>query len=351
MDNPFIFGAVVKGENFCDREQESKDILGLCKSHNSLILISPRRYGKTSLVVNTLEKNKIPYILVDCTQLDSKEDFVRRIAQKYLETLKEGNVIEKIKYLSKVLNIEFNIKAEGFEIKVKKFEYGGFEQLLKEITKQYTIVFDEFQDVFELDKTLVQRLRGILQFIPRTHIFLGSKKHMILHIFENQNSAFYKFGHMLHLEKIPKTVWKTFIINHCKKTKVDMPEQEIEIIIDYANNIPFYVQYLAYHVWEGKKTNKSAEQVIKDQLQSNYYIYEGIFSKLPRSQRNALKIVANRKENLFAQDLLEGYQIKNAQLLNKSLNALIDKGALEKNGTYFFVDPLFERFVLNLDKK
>ncbi len=348
MINPFVFGSVVKGPHFCNRNKEIDEITEICHSNNNLILVSPRRYGKTSLVVNALERSKIPYLLIDCTQLDSKEDFVNRILTKYLETLKEGTIIEKVKYLSKILDIEFSVKTGGFEVKVRKFEYSGLEQLLKEVTKNFVIAFDEFQDVFDFDKALVKRLRGILQLINKTTIFLGSKKHMLLYLFENQNSPFYKFGHIMSLSKLEESEWSKFILNWFQKTNVNIDQNEIAQIISNANNIPFYVQYLSYYIWEGKKTNKSVTKAIADLQETNKYVYDEIFSKLPTNQRKALKLVVAKRDNTFTQQNLADYKLKTAQVLNKSLNALIDKGILEKNGVYFFVDPLFEKFVFNL---
>lgn len=350
MNNPFVFGSVVKGEHFCNRSKEIKEIGDICKSNNNLILVSPRRYGKTSLVVNALEQNRQTYLLIDCTKLDSKEDFVNRIITKYLDTLKEGNVLERVKYFSKVLDLEFTVKTNGFEIKIRKFEYSGLEQLINEISKTHIIVFDEFQDVFEFDKTLVKRLRGILQHINKTFIFLGSKKHMILHIFEDQNSPFYKFGIIMPLNKLSESEWQKFISSWFIKSKLSLSQEEFEKIISYSNNVPFYVQYISYYVWAGKFVGKSAEKSIFELLEGSRYIYEDLFSKFPPSQRKTLSLVAQRKETIFAQDILAEYSIKTPQLLNKSLKALIDKGILEKNGVYFFVDPLFERFVQSLKK-
>ncbi|PIU22418.1 MAG: hypothetical protein COT14_01300 [Candidatus Diapherotrites archaeon CG08_land_8_20_14_0_20_30_16] len=350
MNNPFVFGSVVKGNQFCNRQKEIAEISRICKSNNNLILVSPRRYGKTSLIVNALEQIKLQYVLVDCYRLDSKEDFVNRLITNYLFSLKQGNIIDKVKYLSKILDIEVEFKAKIVNVKIKKFDYSSLETLIVEISKDRLIVFDEFQAVFELDKTLVSRLRGILQHINKTHIFLGSKKHLLLYLFEDQNSPFYKFGIIMPVNKIDETDWRRFIKNWFKKTKSTINDEDLSTLLEYSNNIPFYVQYLAYYFWDGINSGKDSNIIINDVLESNKYIYDDAFSKFNANQRKALIVLASENTNIFGHSILEKYKIKNAQILNKSLNALLEKGIIEKNGHYFFVDPLFERFIKNLDK-
>lgn len=56
MSNPFKFGRVVQNRQFCNREQELKDIKSAIRSGNSLWLYSPRRFGKTSLVIRSFSQ-------------------------------------------------------------------------------------------------------------------------------------------------------------------------------------------------------------------------------------------------------------------------------------------------------
>jgi|GEM_PF-4655194 len=70
------FGKVVRGEHFCDREQEMEQIKKMISSKQHIVVISPRRYGKTSLVINALERNRIPYLYVDCSLVEDEKGLI-----------------------------------------------------------------------------------------------------------------------------------------------------------------------------------------------------------------------------------------------------------------------------------
>ena len=84
-ENPFIFGKIVKGAHFCNRKKEISELLSLAKSKNSLVIVSPRRYGKSSLIISALDKGGLDFIYIDLAGLSSKEELVERILLAYKE--------------------------------------------------------------------------------------------------------------------------------------------------------------------------------------------------------------------------------------------------------------------------
>lgn len=353
--NPFVFGKVVRGGDFCNRKEEIQKIKGIIQSKNNLVIISPRRYGKTSLVINALERNKIPFVFIDCFSISTEEILLERLTVAYLERLKKGDMVEKIRYLSKTLNIVYTFSVEGMSIKVQRYDETSLDKLLQQISKEYMIVFDEFQELFALNSELVKRLRSILQFIEQSFIFLGSKKHLLLFLFSDQKSPFYNFASIMNLLKIPRKEWSVFIQEKTEKTGVSLRAEDIDMILEYAEEIPFYIQYLAYHFWEERARNKTifSSAIMDKILASNAYVYEEVYSRLSLSHRKALRIVGMKEAKRFSDVVLKRYDIKNPQLLNKALNALEEKGILDKNGEYHFNDPLFKHFIttFNLEKK
>lgn len=345
--NPFTFGKVVKGADFCNRTEEIKRIKQLVESKNNLIIISPRRYGKTSLIINALERNKVKFIFVDCSDLANEKIFLERLTSAYLERLNEGDLMDKIKMLSKVINLEYSFNVKGLSITVVKYSDESLGKLIKEISKEYVIVFDEFQELFILNEGLVKRLRSILQMIKQSFIFLGSKKHLLLYLFSNQKSAFYNFGSILPLEKIPEEEWMDFIKKKFAKNKSDINTKEIHELLAYAGKIPFYVQYLAYYFWEEKNVDRniSVKRTVEKILMSNAYVYEELYAKLPTMQKMALKLLLKTEEKIFSEHVLKSFNIKGAQQLNKALTLLEDKGIIERNGKYTFNDPFFKSYI------
>lgn len=345
--NPFTFGKVVRGADFCNRSKEIKQIKQLVASKNNLIIISPRRYGKTSLIINALERNKTRFIFIDCSDLVDEKVFIERLTSAYLEKLNEGDLIDKIKLLSKLINLEYSFSMKGVNIKVVKYSDESLEKLIKEVSKEYVIVFDEFQELFINNGQLVKRLRSILQMIKQSFVFLGSKKHLLIYLFSNQKSAFYNFGSILPLEKISEVEWAVFIKKKFAKNKLGITGQELHELLASAEKIPFYVQYLAYYLWEEKMVHKnvSMKETIGKIMKVNAYVYEELYAKLPRLQQKALQILAKAEEKIFSAQVLNSFNIKGAQQLNKALTLLEEKGIIERNGKYNFNDPLFKAYV------
>ncbi|MEK6921661.1 MAG: ATP-binding protein, partial [Nanoarchaeota archaeon] len=238
--NPFVFGKVVRGSNFCNRNDEIEKIHGIIQSKNNLVIISPRRYGKTSLVINALEGKKIPFVFIDCFSISTEELLLERLTLSYLEKLQKGDILEKLKYLAKTLDMEYTFSAEGVSIKVKKYNDVSLDKLLKEITKEHVLVFDEFQELFAVNSDLVKRLRSIMQFIQQSFIFLGSRKHLLLFLFSDQKSPFYNFASIMNLLKIPPKEWTVFIKKKTEKTGVLFEQEDIDAILSSAEEIPFY---------------------------------------------------------------------------------------------------------------
>lgn len=348
--NPFVFGKIVRGTDFCGRKEEIHKIKAIIQSKNNLVIISPRRYGKTSLIINALEKSKISFLFLDCMSIGNEETLLERLTLSYLQKLKQGDMINKIRYLSKTIHIEYTFSLDGLNIKVQRYDSLSLERLIQEISKEYILVFDEFQELFTKDTELVKRLRSILQDIKQSYIFLGSRKHLLLFLFSDQKSPLYNFAAIMNLPKIHPQEWRTFI--ETKSKGVLLSTEDINIILEYAEEIPFYVQYLAYHFWEERRRNKSSAstEIMNKILLSNEYVYEELYTRIPLSQQRALKIIAMKEEKRFSEDILKRYEIKNPQILNKAINALEEKGILDRNGEYHFNDPLLKQYILSSQK-
>ena len=133
---------------------------------------------------------------------------------------------------------------------------------------------------------------------------------------------------------------------HQKKisqTKLTISDAEITPLLDYAQLIPFYVQYLCYYYWQDKAQKKTDPLFFQNIIAMNAHVYEELYGKLPASQKAALRILL-KGEKLFSAAMAQEYQLS-TQALNKAFRALVEKGFLDKNGSYQFIDPLLKRYV------
>ena len=341
-ENPFVFGKVVTGSRFADREEETEFIRRQVHSHQNIVLISPRRYGKTSLVVTALSGTD--YIYVDCSLADSPESFVEEILNSAVKGKPVDFVVKEIKKILK--NIEVTVEFKPFQIKVSNMGQAGLKEVFDYISKR-TVVFDEFQDIVNISPSFPKKLRSIIQHQKNSYIFLGSRRHMMEKIFQKQNSPFYNIGAVLRLEKIPLDKFEHFIIHWFKETKVPLETQDIKDVLSLTQGHPYYTQHLCNFLWENRISGgkKSVEDILNTILDMNRNFYEMTYSQLTGNQKKALHIAAKETE-MFRYEIITKYRLKTAQNLQKALNSLVRKEILDKNSDYHFVDLFFKKWLL-----
>ena len=203
MVNPFKFGTVVEDCFFTDRRDELQYIKSVLNSENHLILISPRRFGKTSLVVKVLHESERKHIMLNLQSVVSVEDFAGRLLKEIFRIYK----FEKIKYLIKNFRVmptfSLNPMTDGVDVAIQPMvdnrvlieDVFALLQTLATEEDRIIVVFDEFQEITNIDKNLDRLLRAIMQLHKNiNYLFLGSQESMMREIFEKKKSPFFHFS-------------------------------------------------------------------------------------------------------------------------------------------------------------
>ena len=348
-ENPFIFGKVVRGEHFCDREQEMAQIKKMAGSGQHIVIISPRRYGKTSLVINALEKSRMPYIYVDCSFVEDEKGLINAVINDYTKKLDSTAVLEKF---LKRFDFSFSITLNPVSVTISQIKTDTLKSLLGEVGKNYILVFDEFQDIYENDKNMANKMRSIVQFLDKSVIMLGSKRHLLNEMFLKPRGIFYNFGYALHLEKIGKEEFGKFMAFWLRRGGIEFTEDEIEKILEITECHPFFTQYFCHFFYEKRLAGKaSVESVLDAILDINSAFYDEVYRSLPAGQKKALLLLSYGKKEVYSAELLEKFGVTSSQGLQKALGALVKKEIVDKNGNYHVLDIFFRhwlyRIVLN----
>ncbi|MBI5553428.1 MAG: ATP-binding protein, partial [Candidatus Diapherotrites archaeon] len=222
----------------------------------------------------------------------------------------------------------------------------SLKNVLTEIGRKYVLVFDEFQDIQEKNKNLVNQIRSIVQFLKKTSVMLGSKRHLLHGMFLNPRGIFYNFGYALHLEKIPEEKFRKFILNGFRKNGVPLEPAEANQILTITENHPFFTQYLCHFLFRKRMNEKaSVEMVLGEILEMNQAFYDETYRSLPTGQRKALRLLAQGKKEIYGSEILRKFGVTSAQALQKALKALIKKEIVDQNGTYFIIDSFFRHWL------
>lgn len=367
IKSPFPFGRVVSGLDFVNRAEEKERLKSNFTNTVNTILISPRRWGKTSLVKTVSDelkagKKSFRFCFLDLFNIRTEEEFYSEYAKEIVKATanKWEEWVDHAKLFLKSMNPKIHVKA-GEEIDLEiKFDHVTIqkdfreildlsEKLAKKKNLQLVICVDEFQNVsnFKNPTMFLQRLRASWQqHNHAVYCLYGSKRHMMTTIFEKQSSPFYKFGEVMHLDNISSKHFTPYIIRKFKKTGKEIHPEQAEYIISTVKNHSYYVQQLAHLVWiktDVKVKDSNIEQAIDDLLMQNAMLYQRDTDSLTNTQINFLRALVDGQPLLSGVEALRKYQ------LGTSANVLKIKNALEKKeliDTFTrkvdFLDPVYE---------
>ena len=354
MSNPFKFGTIVSETYFTDREEEFLKLNQILVSENHVIMIAPRRYGKTSLVHKVVVASQRPVIWLDLQLITGVSD----LASHLLKQVFKKFPFEKIKFMIKNFRIvpilTVNPKSSnveiGFQPNIDNFVQledvlNLIENLGNEGIKPI-VVLDEFQEIMSLEKNLDKKLRATIQLHKNVnYVFLGSVESMMKDIFEKKKSAFYHFGVLFTLKKIPYSDFRAFLEGGFSKL-VENQKVISEEILAFTQCHPYYTQQLAFHVWMRLEREKYSENTIKETIYLHDNDYERMWNNLNRTDKKILIGLAFSDQS----PLKDQFSLKNdlnaTSTVFSGLKRLSQNGIINKLSVYEFDDPFFKQWLI-----
>lgn len=364
--NPFKYGTVVSDRYFIDREKETAQIKDDLLNGINIILYAPRRYGKTSLVMqilNDLKKDQVKTVYLDLFQVYSLESFIRLYASKIMESsgFSMQKAIKSLKSYIRGIMPSMGLDDDGkpilsfsYDSKIPK-EYSLLDvldlpQKLKSKNEKWVIVFDEFQEINRLDGEILEKqFRSIFQFHHEiAYVFMGSKTHLMLNMFADKRRAFYNIGKLKKIDKISDHEMIAHMENEFKKGNFAFSPGIFEKVLAYTDNIPYYNQYLASQLWqlakdEGQNIDKELlDKAVTQILDNQGDYYYTLLNQLTVYQRNVLHAFIREQDNIFSKDYTKKYGLSSVSSTQRALKRLIELEIIDKiEDKYIFSDPFF----------
>ena len=353
MKNPFKFGTLVDGEFFTDRISELEDIQRTLESENHLVLISPRRFGKSSLVTKAVKASGRPSISLNMQNMLSIEDF----ASKILRELFHIYPLERIKHIMThfriVPTVSTNPITNGIDVSFQPVVNGVIlledaMALLEKVStenKKLIVVFDEFQDIMNIRKGLDKQLRSIMQEQQHlNYILLGSQESMMTEIFERKKSPFYHFGKLMHLNKIPYEDFRTYVSERLPLENGEALSTIVDEILSFTGLHPYYTQQLSAQIWEMMTYDRIFEDVfhkaVNAIIQAHDLDFERLWLNFNRTDRFVMLTLSknmNPLQNRFVATSTTFSAIKR----------LMKAGYVIRLEDYEIEDPFFKTWIIN----
>lgn len=366
MKKAFVYGMSVEGENFTDRVKETKRLKMNFENGINVILVSPRRMGKSSIVkkVKTeISDPGIKVIYMDVYDCRSEYDFYNRFASVIMKETasKSEMIIENIKRFLVRLTPKISFSPEPMQeislslgITPQTYQPEEILQLPELIAKEqgvhFVICIDEFQQIGEFPDSLTvqKRLRSVWQHQRNvSYCLFGSKKHLMTKLFQNRKMPFYQFGEMMSLNKISTEDWVPFIQSRFESQGKTISEELARGICETVDNSSSYVQQLAWNVL-AETDRETTEQDFRNGVEALMAQCSGLFEEqlqgLTSYQLHFIRAICNGIHSDFgSKAVMEEYNLGSKSNISRIKSALRDRELIEitKDGIYM-EDPVFK---------
>lgn len=375
MLNPFTYSAEAADEAFCNRQSEIKELTRDIRNGVNVIIFSPRRYGKTSLIKRVLKKLSTKHTLsvyIDLYPAISKQKFLELYATAITRSL-TGKVEAKLKSLKELfprlipkITIKGDTGTPEFEFDIDKTKRASLylDDVLQAVKKNAdkhrknaVVVLDEIQEILQYEDDEIEKaMRTAFQSHRNvSYIFLGSKRHLLEPMFADPNRPFYKSGKHLSLKRIAKEELVPFIRSKFRQGKFKISSENLARIVEFAECHPYYVQLLSHVLWNDciDKLEIAEDDIMESVdrvIERERSLFLAYWDGLTRKQKALLLAIAKTEEQkqqkIFSTRFLTDHDLGSASSIQKALTVLIEKNLIDReNGFYFLTDVFFKRWL------
>jgi uncharacterized protein len=372
--NPFVYGEVVPVVAFVDRETELDRLTRDLLAGQKVFLISPRRYGTSSLVRQALraaERGGALTVEVTVSSYSSYVAFLEGYARALLGV--ETRLDKARTWMREMLgSVRPEIRMEPDDRGVNQlavtFPSARSERDVSRLAQEVfalpgriaearhrplAVALDEFQAIGSFDGGNVEHaLRAAVQHQRQVgYVFSGSEPSLMERML-GRSRPFYKAGPVMRLQKIPADRFADFIEARFRATRLRPAAGLGVAIVELAGNLPYDVQRLAHEVWDDAQGGRTVglddlHQTLKRLLGEHDAIFEATWQRLTLAQRAALRAaVLEEGRELLSGDVRARYRLGGASTVQASLSALVRGDILAREASqYVVVDSLLREWV------
>lgn len=371
--NPFIVTGKIEPEYFCDRVNESVRLVKSITNGNNLVIISPRRMGKTGLIQFCYDKAEIGEeyytFFIDILHTSSLREFTYLLGREIYETLlprskKMTNLfIQTIKSISGKFGFDPMTNLPTFNVElgdIERPEYTLDEifQYLSNADKPCIVAIDEFQQISKYpEKNIEALLRTHIQKSVNSHfIFAGSERHMMQEMFTSAARPFYHSADILELRAIVPEIYIPFVIGHFEKRNRKISAENVEKVYNLFHGHTYYIQKTFNESFadtpEGEEcTLEIVQTAINNMIASNDTIFREILSNIPEKQKELLYAIAKdgEAERITSASFIKRHKLSSASSVQSAAKKLLERDIItDINKVFSVTDRLFAMWINKL---
>jgi AAA+ ATPase superfamily predicted ATPase len=372
--NPFRFGALALDEAFTDREHELAELVADIRNGQDVVLFAPRRYGKSSLIWRAAQQLVGEGVLI--AQIDLMRAPTReKLAEKLAKTIHDEiatplfRARERLRMFAGLriaptatidpedgsLSFSFDARAARADLDATLEGLLALPgRLAAERDRRVALVLDEFQEVVEIAPDLLKLMRSVFQEQPEVaHVYLGSARHMIARIFNDEHEPFWRSAKQRELGPIPRAPFERYAVESFAHTGKTLDEQACAAALEITGGHPYATQELLYFLWEETPSGEVAGQeclarALSATLRSERAHFSLLWSRASAVQRRVLQALSiEQPARPLSSDYRRRYSLPSAASVQKALDALGTAELVGRvaRGQYRIVEPFLAVWV------
>lgn len=364
--NPFIVSGYVSADYFCDRETETVDLVKALTNGRNMVIVSPRRMGKTGLIQHCFHQKEIGRdyytFFVDIYATGSLKELVFILGKHIFDTLKPkgrkfvegffaaiGSLRPAFKFDAITGEPVFDIGIG--EIRKPEISLEEIFSYLESADKPCLVAIDEFQQIARYpEKNVEAILRTHIQKCANTNfVFAGSQRHMMQNIFFSASRPFYQSASFLNLAPIDEESYRKFVHRHFENAGKSISDEVITRIYELFEGHTWYMQTLFNRLYE--QTDKDTQATIDDAnavlhatVDAQQTIYQNMTAMLSERQKELLFAIGKegRAREITSADFIGKHGLHSLSSVQSAAKQLLEKEFITKEGnTYQVYDRFF----------
>lgn len=373
--NPFRYGDLALDRAFTNRTDEIKELRSDMRNGQNVVVFAPRRYGKSSLIWRAAQElirsGEVLVAQVDLMKAPTKE----RLAEKLAASIYEDIATPLLKIRDRAAAVFRSLRISptmtlnsdgsiGFSFSTGHTAEdinGTLERLLQlpaelgaERNRRTALVFDEFQEIVEIDPNLLPLMRSVFQEQPEVaHVYLGSKRHMMQRIFNDENEPFWRSAKLLELGVIPPPAFAKFIRGRFEQTARSLDDGVVDALLDTTHSHPYGTQELAYALWEvtpegTTATRRHFNEALTRVLRSENAHFSVVWEHAAKAQRLLLEaLAADPGQPALSAAYRRKHDLPGPSTVQRALQALIADELAERYGDgYRIAEPFLAEWIV-----
>lgn len=370
IKNPFIVTGKIEPEYFCDRVNESNRLIKSVSNGNNLVVISPRRMGKTGLIQFCYDKpeiaNEYYTFFIDILHTSSLREFTYLLGRTIYDALLPRSqkmvslFIQTIKSISGKFGFDPVTNLPTFNLElgdIEKPEYTLEEifRYLANADKPCIIAIDEFQQIAKYpEKNIEALLRTHIQKLSNSNfIFAGSERHLMQEMFASSARPFYHSSDILELKAIPSEIYVPFVVKHFEKRNKKISVENVDWVYTLFKGHTYYIQRTFNEAFadtvEGEECSKEIiTSALDNMINTNDTIFREILSNIPEKQKPLLYAIARdgEAERITSSEFIKKHSLASASSVQAAAKKLLERDIITQlNKKYSVTDKLFAMWI------